>query len=77
MPELRVGTVRHVGPYNQIPNAFGRLGSIAGPAGLVQRPEAAMIAISYDDPDSTPQDQLRSDAGIVVSDKAQATEGAR
>jgi AraC family transcriptional regulator len=70
MPELRVGTVRHVGPYNQIPNAFGRLGSIAGPAGLFQRPEAAMIAIYYDDPDSTPQDQLRSDAGIVVSDNA-------
>jgi AraC family transcriptional regulator len=68
MPELRVGTVRHVGPYNQIPNAFGRLGSIAGPAGLFQKPGAAMIAIYHDDPDSVPQDQLRSDAGIVVPD---------
>jgi AraC family transcriptional regulator len=70
MPELRVGTVRHIGPYNQIPNAFGRLGAIAGPAGLFQQPGAAMIAIYYDDPDSTPQDQLRSDAGVVVPDGA-------
>ena len=41
MPELRVGTVRHVGPYNQIPNAFERLGALAGPAGLLQK-EGAM-----------------------------------
>jgi AraC family transcriptional regulator len=69
MPELRVGTVRHIGPYNQIPQAFGRLGAIAGPAGLFQQPDAAMIAIYYDDPETTDQNELRSDAGIVVSDR--------
>ena len=37
MPKLRVATVRHVGPYNQIPKAFEHLGAVAGPAGLVQR----------------------------------------
>ena len=66
LPEMRVAAVRHIGPYNQIPEAFGRLGEIAGPAGLFQKPEAAMIALYHDDPESTPQDQLRSDAGIVV-----------
>jgi AraC family transcriptional regulator len=66
MPDLRVGSVRHVGPYNQIPHAFGRLGEIAGPAGLFRQPGAAMIAIYHDNPESVPQDQLRSDAGIVV-----------
>jgi len=66
LPDLRVGAVRHVGPYDRIPQAFGRLGAIAGPAGLFQRPGAAMIAIYHDDPDTTPSDKLRSDAAIVV-----------
>jgi AraC family transcriptional regulator len=67
MPELRVGCVRHVGPYNQIPLAFERLGAIVGAAGPALRQSgAAMIAIYHDDPDSTPLDQLRSDAGVIV-----------
>jgi AraC family transcriptional regulator len=70
MPERRVGTVRHIGPYNQIAEAFGRLGEIAGPAGLFARPGAAMIALYHDDPDSTPADQLRSDAAVVVPENA-------
>src|SRR5262249_51459821 len=64
-PEMRVAAVRHVGPYNQIPEAFERLGRIAGPAGLL-RPGNEMIAIYHDDPESTPVDQLRSDAAISV-----------
>jgi AraC family transcriptional regulator len=67
MPELRVATVRHVGPYNQISEAFARLGEIAGREGLLGQPDAAMIAIFHDDPESTPADQLRSDAGISVA----------
>jgi len=66
MLEQRVATVRHVGPYNQIPQAFGRLNSIATLTGLFHHPGAAMIAIYYDDPDTTPQDQLRSDAAIAI-----------
>ena len=68
LPEQRLGTVRHVGPYNQIGEAFGRLGAIAGKAGLFARPEAAMIALYHDDPASTPTDELRSDAGVAVAD---------
>jgi AraC family transcriptional regulator len=66
MPELRVASVRHVGPYNQVQKAFERLGSIAGPAGLFTQPGAAMIGLYYDDPETTPQEQLRADAGVVV-----------
>jgi len=66
IPELRVGGVPHAGPYNQIGEAFGRLGQIAGRAGLFQQPGAAMVGIYHDDPDSTPADQLRSEAAIVV-----------
>src|SRR5262249_51843905 len=55
MPELRLGTVRHVGPYNQIPLAFERLGRIVGPAATALRQHgSAMIAIYHDDPESVP-----------------------
>ena len=74
MPQLRVGTVRHIGPYNQIPKAFERLGAIAGPAGLL-RHASDMIAIYHDDPESTPQNQLRSDAAVVVPEGITLPEG--
>jgi len=75
MPALRVAAVRHAGPYEQIGKAFERLGSIAGPAGLFQQPGAVMIAIYHDDPDTTPQDKLRSDAGIVVPEHVRLPDG--
>lgn len=74
MPELRVATVRHVGPYNQIPKAFESLGAIAGPAGLIRQAES-MMAIFHDDPETTPQDQLRSDAALVVPEGVKLPEG--
>ena len=73
MPPLRVATVSHVGPYNRIGEAFGKLGQIAGPAGLF-RPEAAMLAIYHDDPETTPAAELESEAGIVVSPNAKIPE---
>ncbi len=69
MPELRVGAVRHVGPYQEIGRAFERLGQIAGAAGLVT-PGASLLAIYHDDPRTTAPDQLRSDAGVVVPETA-------
>lgn len=66
MPELRVATVRHVGPYDRISEAFARLGEAAGAARLFG-PESAMIAIYHDDPEGTPAAELRSDAALVIS----------
>jgi len=68
-PALRVGSIRHTGPYMQINQAFQRLGEIAQSAGLSKQPGAAMLAIYYDDPQSTPEDKLRSDAAVVVAEK--------
>ena len=65
-PALRVGAVRHVGPYDTIPVAFGRLGAIATEARLFEQPGAMMLAIYHDDPDSVPPGKLRSDAAIVL-----------
>jgi AraC family transcriptional regulator len=77
MPELRAAAVAHVGPYNTISEAFGRLGAIAGRAGLFAKPGAAMIAIYHDDPESTPPAELHSDAAITVPRDAPLPEGVR
>jgi AraC family transcriptional regulator len=69
MPELRVATVRHLGPYNRISEAFGRLGELAAAAELIG-PDAEMLALYHDDPEMTPGPDLRSDAAIVVSPDA-------
>ena len=47
-PERRVATVAHTGPYNQISEAFERLGVIAGPASLLGQPGADVVAIYAD-----------------------------
>lgn len=62
-PALRVAGIRHIGPYHEIGRAFGRVGRIAGShigSG------SQMIAVYHDDPESTPPDQLRSDAAITL-----------
>jgi AraC family transcriptional regulator len=65
-PALRVATVDHIGPYNQIGSAFERLGAIAGPAGLFTHPAARMLALYYDDPEGVAPEALRSEAGIAI-----------
>ena len=69
VPELRIASVSHVGPYNTIGAAFGRLSQISGGAGLA-KPGAALVGVYHDDPRQTPAEQLRSDAGIVVPEGA-------
>ncbi|AIE87219.1 AraC family transcriptional regulator [Fimbriimonas ginsengisoli] len=66
VPQMRLGTIRHVGPYNQIGGAFERLAAIAGPAGLFSKPGAACLALYYEDPETTPATELQSDAAIVL-----------
>lgn len=65
LPGLRLATVRHLGPYQQIGRAFGRLDEIVRGAGL---PHRELVGVYYDDPSTTPEDQLRSDAGVIVDD---------
>ena len=64
-PELRTAAVHHVGPYSRISEAFGQLGSIAGPAGLLG-PETLMIGIYHDDPETVAEADLRSEAAVVI-----------
>jgi|GEM_PF-857050 len=68
---LFVATVRHVGPYTEVGPDFKRLWGWAVKAGLVDR-ETIGVGASYDDPESTPAEQLRYDAAITVAEEAAA-----
>jgi AraC family transcriptional regulator len=69
LPERRIAAVTHVGPYNRISEAFGRLGEIAGRAGLIG-PAPVMLGVYYDDPETTPAAELRSQAALVIAEDA-------
>lgn len=69
-PAMRLAAVRHSGPYHLIGPAFHALGGIAGPAGLFARPGAMMMGIYKDDPSTTAPHELRSAAGVVISEDA-------
>jgi AraC family transcriptional regulator len=74
MPAIRVAAVRHVGPYHRISEAFARLGALAGGAGLLE-PKPTMLALYYDDPETTPEAELKSDAAISVPETAKLPDG--
>lgn len=76
MPAYRLAAVRHVGPYNQISEAFARLCDIAGPAGLIGRGDCLMLAVYHDDPEGTPAAELRSDAALTLPEGAPLPKGA-
>jgi AraC family transcriptional regulator len=72
-PELRVGTVRHIGPYARIGRAFERLAALM--AGAKRPPNAQLLALYYDDPHIVGADQLRSDAAIAFPPGADVPAG--
>jgi len=71
MPELRLATLRHLGPYNRIAEAFSRLGEIPSRAGLTWQP-----AVYHDDPEATPAAELRSDAAFTLPEGVPSPRGA-
>ncbi|MBL8950066.1 MAG: AraC family transcriptional regulator [Myxococcaceae bacterium] len=66
-PSLRLATLRHSGPYFRISETFGKLGEVAGPLGLFQKPGTVMLAVFHDDPETTPANELRSDAALSLA----------
>ncbi len=66
-PAYRLAAIAHRGPYPKVGAAFEQLGAWAGAQGLM-RPDAAFIGIYYDDPESTPEAELRADACVSVPD---------
>jgi AraC family transcriptional regulator len=64
-PELRLASVRHVGSYMRINEAFQRLNELVTAAGWSNR-DTKLVGIYHDDPATTPEDKLRSDAAITI-----------
>jgi AraC family transcriptional regulator len=67
---VRLGTVPHLGPYAGIGEAFERLHILVEAAGLPRSRMVELLGIYYDDPQTTPQAALRSDAAIAVPEDA-------
>ncbi len=68
LPEKRVATVAHRGPYDTIWKAFEQLGKLTEAARWFETKAPVLVGIYYDDPMITPPAELRSAAGVVVSD---------
>lgn len=73
-PELRLASVRHVGSYMRITEAFQRLNDLVTAAGLSER-DTKLVGIYHDDPSTTPEDKLRSEAAITISAKKKLPRG--
>ncbi|WP_455210118.1 AraC family transcriptional regulator [Kaarinaea lacus] len=65
IPAMQTASVAHVGSYMQISQAFETLYGWLAARNLIG-PDTRSVGIYYDDPDSVPEAQLRSKAGIVV-----------
>jgi AraC family transcriptional regulator len=66
LPPQQIVFLRHIGPYNQVSAAWGRLGMWAGMRGLIG-PSTRFLGVSWDDPEITPPEKLRYDAAITIS----------
>lgn len=73
-PRIRLVALRHAGAYDQIGGAFRQLFAWAGPRGIAGR-GSRCIGVYYDDPETVPPAQLRSDACLTLPDGV-AVEGA-
>jgi AraC family transcriptional regulator len=73
-PELRLAGVRHVGSYMRIPEAFQRLNDLVTAAGL-SNSDTSLVGIYHDDPSTTPEQKLRSDAAITIPAKTKVPRG--
>jgi len=65
IPVVQAASITHVGSYMQIGQAFETLYGWLAARNLIG-PDTRSVGIYYDDPDSVPEQQLRSRAGIVV-----------
>lgn len=68
---LRVAAVRHVGPFKELAPAFAKVCAWAGQKSLFG-PDTRVIGIFHDDPKSTPEQELRSDAAVTVDASVEA-----
>lgn len=77
IPTFEYIACRHKGSYDTICESFEELLTWAKPKGLAAKAETRMIAVYHDDPRTTDEDDLRSDAGLIVTEKVKTGDGIR
>jgi AraC family transcriptional regulator len=70
----RVATVRHVGRFDEVGEAWTKLMAWAGSRGLLARP-VRTVGIVLDDVEITAPDKLRYDAGMVLTTEVSPSHG--
>lgn len=74
MPAMTLAAVPHRGAYHEIAPAFEALGRILGEAGAF--PETrGWLGVYHDDPDTTPQADLRSHAAAIWAGEGPVPDG--
>jgi AraC family transcriptional regulator len=73
-PKLRLASVRHVGSYTRISEAFQRLNDLVTAAGLTNS-DTLLVGVYHDDPSNTAEEKLRSEAGVTIPAKAKIPRG--
>lgn len=63
---------RYVGPYQNTGSVFMNVAKIMKDEGLAVSEKTDSLGIYYDDPKTVAKDQLRTDAGILITDQDQA-----
>ena len=66
-PARFIAFVRHVGPYDQVGEAWGQLMKWGWSKMIFGRPET--FGLCYDDPETTPAGKLRYEACMVVRER--------
>jgi AraC family transcriptional regulator len=70
---IRVAFIRHVGPYELAPMAWGRLMTWAGSSTQFRRSagstEPLLLGVPHDNPSVTPPERLRFDCCVAVDDR--------
>ena len=73
-PQRRLAAVLHRGPYIEVGGAFEKVSAYFS-AGQLWSYAQGMVGVYLDGPDSKPESELRSYAGIVVDDSFKLPEG--
>jgi AraC family transcriptional regulator len=68
MPEMKAVYVRHIGAFNQIGEAYGKLFKWAYPRGLYTPNVSKSATVTHDDPSVTELEKVRQSACIIIEE---------
>ena len=70
MPAMDLIYCRHVGSFDQIGAAYGKLMKWAGPRGMLKFPKTKTVTVYHDDPKVVEMEKVRQSACITVDEDA-------